>query len=47
MGKKYVEKVHQSAFTSQFSLKLARERSSSFDKFYRDTVRLLTMSPTP
>ena len=42
MGRKYYERQDQPALAAKFDLAMARRRSDSFDKFYRDTVRLLT-----
>lgn len=41
MGKPYKETVDQAPLTSAFDLKMAREHSGSFDKFYREVSRLL------
>lgn len=38
----YRETVDQAAFASQMDLQLARRRSPSFDKFYREVTRLLS-----
>ncbi|WP_083816689.1 DUF4276 family protein [Thermaerobacter marianensis] len=38
----YGETVDQVAFASRFDLQLARSRSPSFDKFYREVMRLLS-----
>ena len=40
-GQPYKETVDQAPITSVFDLKMARERSSSFDKFYREVSQLL------
>jgi len=40
-GRSYKETVDQTPLTSAFDLKMAREHSDSFDKFYRETSRLL------
>jgi hypothetical protein len=41
-GQPYKETVDQAQLTSAFDLKMAREHSSSFDKFYREVSRLLS-----
>jgi hypothetical protein len=41
-GQSYKETEHQAALTAQFNLDSARQRSRSFDKCYREIVRLLT-----
>jgi hypothetical protein len=43
-GRKYVETLHQSSLAAQMDMVQARQ-SDSFDKFYRDVVRLLTNPP--
>lgn len=43
-GQPYKETVDQTALTSAFDLKTARENSPSFDKFCRATRSLLTIS---
>jgi hypothetical protein len=40
-GQPYKETVDQAPLTSAFDLKMAREHSDSFDKFYREVSRLL------
>lgn len=40
-GQPYKETVDQAPLTSVFDLKMAREHSDSFDKFYREVSRLL------
>ena len=40
-GQPYKETVDQAPITSVFDLKMAREHSDSFDKFYREVARLL------
>ena len=40
-GQPYKETVDQAPLTSAFDLKMAREHSGSFDKFYREISRLL------
>jgi hypothetical protein len=40
-GQPYKETVDQAPLTSIFDLKMAREHSDSFDKFYREVSRLL------
>ena len=40
-GKKYKETVDQLEMTKEFDLQLARSRSDSFDKFYREMTRLI------
>jgi hypothetical protein len=40
-GQPYKETVDQAPLTSAFDLKMAREHSNSFDKFYREVSRLL------
>ena len=40
-GQPYKETVDQPRLTSVFDLKMAREHSDSFDKFYREVARLL------
>lgn len=40
-GRPYKETVDQAPITSAFDLKMAREHSDSFDKFYREVARLL------
>jgi hypothetical protein len=40
-GHPYKETVDQASLTSTFDLKVARENSPSFDKFYRDVASLL------
>jgi hypothetical protein len=40
-GQPYKETVDQAPLTSAFDLKMAREHSDSFDKFYREISRLL------
>jgi Domain of unknown function (DUF4276) len=40
-GQPYKETVDQTPITSVFDLKMAREHSDSFDKFYREVARLL------
>ena len=41
-GHPYKETVDQAPIASAFDLKTAREKSPSFDKFYRDVTWLLT-----
>ena len=40
-GKKYKARVDQDIMTRAFDLELARSRSDSFDKFYREVTRLI------
>jgi hypothetical protein len=40
-GKPYKETVDQPVLASIFDMKMARENSDSFDKFYREVTRLL------
>jgi hypothetical protein len=40
-GQPYKETIDQAPLTSAFDLKMAREHSNSFDKFYREISRLL------
>lgn len=40
-GRPYKETVDQAPLSSAFDLKMAREHSGSFDKFYREVSRLL------
>lgn len=40
-GREYRAKIDQVAFATQLDLQLARQRSRSFDKFYREVCRLL------
>lgn len=40
-GRPYKETVDQAPLASAFDLKMAREHSDSFDKFYREVSRLL------
>jgi len=42
MGGPYSEVTHQPALAATFDLDLARSRSPSFDKFWRDVARILT-----
>lgn len=37
----YVETIHQASFTSAFDMNMARQRSDSFDKCYREIERLV------
>lgn len=46
-GHYYSETVDQPAFSDRINLVLARTRSRSFDKFYRDAVRMLSLCPVP
>jgi hypothetical protein len=53
-NRKYVETADQAALTAVFDFNLARQRSDSFDKCYREITRLLTalhtgeqLSPEP
>ena len=41
-GRVYSPTLDQPALSARFDLDLARERSESFDKFYRDTVALIS-----
>lgn len=41
--RKYSETVDQPALTSVFDMQMARQRADSFDKCYREIVRLLTV----
>ena len=41
-GRAYSPTLDQPALSARFDLDLARERSESFDKFYRDTVALIS-----
>lgn len=41
-GREYRAKIDQVAFAAQLDLHLARQRSRSFDKFYREVCRLLS-----
>jgi hypothetical protein len=43
-GQPYKETVDQAPLASAFDLKMAREHSDSFDKFYRETSRLLGLA---
>jgi hypothetical protein len=43
-GQPYKETVDQAPLTSVFDLKMAREHSDSFDKFYREVSRLLGLA---
>jgi hypothetical protein len=43
-GQPYKETVDQAPLTSAFDLKMAREHSGSFDKFYREVSRLLELA---
>ena len=38
---KYKPKIHQAQFSDIFDMQLARSRSDSFDKFYREVTRLI------
>lgn len=42
-GRKYSETLDQPALTAQFDLDMARRRADSFDKCYREIVRLLNI----
>jgi hypothetical protein len=44
-GQPYKETIDQAALASVFDLKMAREHSGSFDKFYREVSRLLGIDP--
>ncbi len=41
VGKPYRETSDQAAFTAVFDMKAAREKSPSFDKFWREAERLI------
>jgi hypothetical protein len=41
VGRPYKETSDQAAFTAVFDMKAAREKSPSFDKFWREAERLL------
>jgi hypothetical protein len=46
-GQPYKETVDQAPLTSAFDLKMAREHSGSFDKFYREISHLLGVGEVP